>query len=106
MHLSSTYSEKNYNQRSGNDHVVLEHFFGMLTTLWAILSNRIKWSEELYDFVYKFYASLTNQHIVLHHLKGNDGPRYLLYWKQLYGYGVLSVIEKAEKQKATAGFER
>lgn len=94
LHGSLSYSEKEGNRNIVKDRVVVEHLFGSLTSLWAVLSNGFKFREELYDFIYKFCAALTNQHIVLHPICAKDVLRYKLHYKQLYRNSILSINKK------------
>ncbi|KAH9092352.1 hypothetical protein LEN26_018454 [Aphanomyces euteiches] len=64
------------NERISSDRIIVEKWFGRHCTLWAICSEKFKWSNSLYDPIFKACASLTNYQIWLSPLRDEDGHEY------------------------------
>lgn len=79
--------------------VIAENYFELFTSLWAVLSHRFRWNQDLFDYFFKICTALTNQHYSLHPMRERNAPFYGLYRKQLYRDGIVAVHKKARRKK-------
>lgn len=65
-------AQKDKNFRIGKERVIVEMFFGRLTSLWSFFSTRFRWSEEIFDTVTRLCVALTNHNVLCNHLRETD----------------------------------
>ena len=61
------------NQSISSDRIIVENYFGRLTSLWEICSRKFRWSRSLYDDIFQLSLALTNYHIEKAPLRHDDG---------------------------------
>ncbi|EGZ04721.1 hypothetical protein PHYSODRAFT_379444, partial [Phytophthora sojae] len=64
-----TYDEESRNRRVSSDRVLVENYFGRMTTLWRVVSTTFTWSEAKFDRIVNICVALTNFHAKLHPLR-------------------------------------
>ncbi len=52
-----------WNATVASNCIIVEIFFGRLTKIWAIISSKFRWGEEMYDVLFHLCMALTNYHI-------------------------------------------
>ena len=75
-HKMLSVDDEQDNKDISSDRVIVENYFGRMTTLWEITSRKYRWVEELYDPIVHLCVALTNIHIFRHPLRDTDGERY------------------------------
>jgi hypothetical protein len=71
-----THDEHDRNKRVSHDRVLVENYFGRLSTLWRVMFATFKWSEDKYDHLTRICVALTNFHAVLRPLRAQDSTAY------------------------------
>ncbi|KAF0734051.1 hypothetical protein Ae201684_009223 [Aphanomyces euteiches] len=74
-------------------------FFARLCTLWAIVSDKYRWSFELYEPIFRCCVALTNVHVQLHRLRGQDGDDFIMYLARLKHIGHDIIESRKSTQK-------
>lgn len=46
---SLSHDERRVNHKISSDHIIVENVFGRLSTLWAIMANKLRCDEKQYD---------------------------------------------------------
>lgn len=52
--------DQQFNQDVSSDRTIVENYFGRLSSLWSMLSQTYRWSEESYNMIFKIGMALTN----------------------------------------------
>ncbi|ETL37701.1 hypothetical protein L916_10654, partial [Phytophthora nicotianae] len=86
-----------YNDKLARDHVIVENFFGRLTP-WGICSDKWRFDEASYDLYFRACVALTNVHVRLRPLRGDDGKDYSKYDARLCEIGS-KLLEKQKKKR-------
>lgn len=73
------------NADNASDKIVVEKYFGRICSLWAILSQKYRWSEGSYYMIFRFCLSVTNYHISVHNLHKDVSLHYALVRNRPYG---------------------
>lgn len=73
-HLSL--SDIAFNRKLSSDRIIVENYFGRLCSLWALLSQKWRWNESMYDDYFKLALALTNVHILWLPLRYEDNQRF------------------------------
>ncbi|ETI35397.1 hypothetical protein F443_18260 [Phytophthora nicotianae P1569] len=87
-----------YNDKLARDRVIVENFFGRLKTLWGICSDKWRFDEASYDLYFRACVALTNVHVRLRPLRGDDGKDYSKYDARLCEIGT-ELLEKQKKKR-------
>ncbi|ETP32118.1 hypothetical protein F442_19125 [Phytophthora nicotianae P10297] len=64
------------NENISSDRDLVENFFGRLCSLWRIVADKYRWSEDLYDDIFQVCVGLTNFHIESNPLRDTNGEAY------------------------------
>ena len=59
-----------------SDRVLVENYFGRMSSLWRIMSATYKWSEDRYDMFARLCVALTNYHVSFMPLRMDDSSHY------------------------------
>ena len=86
------------NENKASDRVVVENVSGRQSTLWCVVSNMYRWSENSYDFIFRLTRALTNLHIRWHPLRDTDGKPYERYAKRLHEIAETGVWKRQRAQ--------
>ncbi|ETN07712.1 hypothetical protein PPTG_13041 [Phytophthora nicotianae INRA-310] len=86
-----------YNDKLARDHVIVDNFFGRLTP-WGICSDKWRFDEVSYDLYFRACVALTNVHVRLRPLRGDDGKDYSKYDARLCEIGS-KLLEKQKKKR-------
>lgn len=92
-HLSA--SEVADNVKLSSDRIIVENFFGRQCSLWGLMANKWRWSEELYDRFNAFTIAMTNAHVLRHPLRAEDQTFYHRVQQRRHAIG----RERAEKRR-------
>ena len=92
-----TAEEERQNRRKAGDRIIVENWFGRLSTLWAVMGNRWRWDERHDDMMFTVCMALTNLHIKWHLLRDEDCQRAKQYTARILEIG----IKTAEKRRAS-----
>lgn len=76
VNRNPTFAEIDFNNNRATDHFLVEKFFGIMGTLWAMMGRKYRWSELKYDVIMRMCLALTNLHICKHPLRDEDGFSY------------------------------
>lgn len=87
------------NDRLAHDRVVVENFFGRMSSLWAVCSDKYRWSESNYDMFFKACVALTNFHVRILPLRQDDAAKYQNYLKRLRVIGHESHMNRVAVQR-------
>ncbi|KAE8891200.1 hypothetical protein PF003_g24632 [Phytophthora fragariae] len=87
------------NDRIAHDRVLVENYFGRLTSLWAVASDKYRWSESSYDTLFRTCVALTNFHVHLNPLRSADGDSYSSYLGCLLSIGEDVIAKRKTSQK-------
>nr|CCA26371.1 hypothetical protein ALNC14_125150 [Albugo laibachii Nc14] len=79
--------EERENDRILSDRVIVKSYFGRLSTLWRICSDRYRWGHDLYDEIFQACVSLTNFHIATNPLRDTDSEDFNRAQNRLIGIG-------------------
>lgn len=96
-HLTRMQRDNNF--RIGKDRVIVENYFGRLTSLWSIFSTRFKLSEDIFDTVTRICVALTNHHVISNPLGDNDVQVYQQHRKNVYTDGTLALLKRKRQQQ-------
>ena len=77
-----TADEKVFNEELSSDRIIVENYFGRLSSLWTVMSNKYKWNEDRYDLVFRTCVALTNIHVKFNPLRDSDQS----FYKSLQNY--------------------
>ena len=69
---SLSHDDQRINRKITSDRIIVETFFGRLSTLWAVMVNKWRWDEKQYDKIFRLCLSLTNLHVKSHPLRDED----------------------------------
>ncbi|RQM29211.1 hypothetical protein B5M09_011706 [Aphanomyces astaci] len=89
-----TFEEQRRNDAIASDRVVVENFFGRMKTLWAVCTDKYRWSRQNYDVIFQTGVALTNVHIRFHPLKDEDGDVNTQYINRLNAIGTKLIKDK------------
>lgn len=67
-----TPSQVEFNRKVCSDRIVVENFFGRMSSLWTVLSHKYRWNEGLYDDLFRMCLALTNCHVKNNPLRQAD----------------------------------
>ncbi|KAE9262562.1 hypothetical protein PR003_g33497, partial [Phytophthora rubi] len=87
------------NDRIAHDRVLVENYFGRLTSLWAVASDKYRWSESSYDTLFRTCVALTNFNVHLNPLRSADGDSYSSYLGRLLSIGEDVIAKRKTSQK-------
>lgn len=93
-----TVEEENTNKKISSDRIIVENFFGRVCGLWTILGSKYRWSENLYDKIFRMCLGFTNAHIRRHPLRDPDLDFFNKYKNRLYHIGE-EVVEKRKRRQ-------
>lgn len=88
-----------FNRKVSADRIIVEIFFVRRCGLWAITSNKYRWKEENYDYIFSLCVSLTSFHIKHNPLRAEDSEHYGLVKKRLYGIGEETIRKRKRTQE-------
>ncbi|OWZ08273.1 hypothetical protein PHMEG_00019215 [Phytophthora megakarya] len=71
-----TFDEESRNRRVSSARVLVENYFGRMTSLWRVCSTTFTWHESKFDRIINICVALTNFHARLHHLRAEDQDMY------------------------------
>ena len=71
-----------FNEELSSDRIIVENYFGRLSSLWTVMSNKYKWNEDTYDLVFRTCVALTNIHVKFNTLRDSDQS----FYKSLQNY--------------------
>ncbi|ETI43166.1 hypothetical protein F443_11829 [Phytophthora nicotianae P1569] len=86
--MKNKYPDSWTNDRIAHDRVIVDNYFGRLTTLWAMCSDKYRWDENNYDMFFRSSIALTNFHVRFLPLRDEDGENYSNYLKRLQLLGI------------------
>jgi len=86
-----------FNRNVSSDRIIVENYFGRLCSLWEICSRKYRWSEALYDPIFKLCVALTNYHIEKHPLRNED----LEYFTRRKNEMMVLSEERVRKRQST-----
>ena len=95
--------QRRENENISGDRIIVENYFGRQPALWAIAANKYRWSESLYDDIFKLTIALTNLHIRCYPLRDADGQTYERYRKRLKEIAECTV---AKRKRAQASYRK
>ena len=93
-----TREEVQRNVRVSSDRVLVENYFGRVTSLWKISRSTFKWNQESYDMISRLTFSLTNFHVSLMPLRSTDGEFYRSALAKYYAQGADRTNARAAAQ--------
>lgn len=64
------------NRKTSGDRIIVENYFGRITSLFTVLSHKYRWNEPLYDHIFKISVSLIDCHIKNHSLREGDSQHF------------------------------
>ncbi|OWY96844.1 hypothetical protein PHMEG_00032783 [Phytophthora megakarya] len=85
--------------RISHDRVLVDNYFGRLTSLWAVCSDKYRWAEGSYDILFKSCVALTNYHVHLNPMRAEDGDSYHNYLGRLLSIGKDAIAKRMLSQK-------
>ncbi|ETL88566.1 hypothetical protein L917_12362, partial [Phytophthora nicotianae] len=94
-----TLDEGRTNDRIAHDRVIVENYFGRLTTLWAMCSDKYRLDENNSDMFFRSCVALTNFHVRILPLRDEDGENYSNYLKRLQLLGNEMRAKRLEVQR-------
>lgn len=71
-----SHTERERNKRISSDRVLVENYFGRLSSLWRVMFTTFKWNEDKYDQLVRICVALTNFHVTLSPLRAEDSDNY------------------------------
>ena len=98
-HRMLSLDDTRFNQSVSWDHIIIENYFGRMCSLWAVLSHRYRWNEEMYDKIFKLCAALTNMHIKLYPLRVSDQSHFNAVRNRLYTIGEENLRKRQRAQE-------
>ncbi|KAE9324764.1 hypothetical protein PF008_g17032 [Phytophthora fragariae] len=87
------------NDKISSDRVLVENYFGRLNMLWRVTADKFRWSEALYDDVFRLCVALTNYNISINPLRDQNGDWYRQSQHKLIQLGP-AIKEKRRLQQA------
>ena len=87
--------DQEFNRKVSSDRIIVENYFGRMTSLFTVLSHKYRWNEKLYDKIFKACMALTNFHIKLNPLRNTDGFHYTGVRNRLCS----TSLEESDKRK-------
>lgn len=94
---SLTVDDADKNFKISSDRIIVENYFGRLCGLWTLFASQWRWSEDIYDDLFKIAVALTNCHIKSNPLRSDDGKHY----NQIRNRLETIATERAEKRRRT-----
>ena len=85
-----------FNRRVSSDRIVVKIYFGRMGQLWTVVSNKYRWSEGTYDFIFRTCLALTNMHVRKNPLRASDHQFLRLF------VIVCTVLGKIQSRKGSA----
>ncbi|OWZ05366.1 hypothetical protein PHMEG_00022554, partial [Phytophthora megakarya] len=78
-----------FNDHVSSDRVIVENYFGRLNACWRITADKFRWSENIYDDVFRLAVSLTNHHVSINPLQEQNGEWYCQAQHKLIELGLV-----------------
>ena len=88
-----------YNNAHSGNRVIVENFFGRMTTCWGIIGSKWRWNEDAYDKVFSLCIALTNLHVSFNPLRNADSGEYNRYINRLYDISENTVQKRRRSQE-------
>lgn len=82
-----TWEEKATNKKLGSNRIIVEHFFGRLCSLRAVVGSKWRGKEDKYDLVFRLRTALSNVHVQIHPLRSEDNTHQRRIKERLYSIG-------------------
>lgn len=79
--------DQQFNQALSSDRINVENYFGRLSSLWAVFSQKYRWNEESYNMIFRIGMALTSFHITIHPLRADDHHFFEIMRRRLYTMG-------------------
>ena len=93
-------SEIQMNNEISSDRIIVENFFGRLSSLWGVMTNKYRWKEDSYDMIFEMCLALTNLHIKFNPLRAEDLSFYDALQNFLYDIGSQRVQKRRNSQRS------
>ncbi|ETW02182.1 hypothetical protein H310_05750 [Aphanomyces invadans] len=87
------------NKEVSSDRVVVENFFGRVTSLWKISYATFVWGEKLYDDIQRLTFALTNFHVTLLPLRVEDNDHYRAVMARYKNMAAENASKRAASQR-------
>ena len=97
---SLSLADMEFNQKVSSDRIIVENFFGRMTSMFTVLSHKYKWGEKMYDNIFMICLALTNIHIKGFPLRASDRTHYQGVRKRLLH------ISREEQEKKREAYQR
>ncbi|OWY92328.1 hypothetical protein PHMEG_00038723 [Phytophthora megakarya] len=91
-----TFDEESRNRRVSSARVLVENYFGRMTSLWRVCSTTFTWHESKFDRIINICVALTNFHARLHPLRAED---QYLYEQILSRYVSMAEEQRRKRQR-------
>ena len=91
---SLTAGQELTNKIISKDRILVENYFGRMSTLWIIMSSKYKWSEGKYDLILRCCVALMNFHVSLNPLRASERRTWHSYKKRAMEIGEQSAQKR------------
>ena len=76
-------SDDAFNRQVSSDRIIIENYFGRLSSLWAFFSVKWRRSLNFYEDFFQVPAALTDFNITSHPLRARNGDKYVQFRNRL-----------------------
>lgn len=94
-----SYEDQVQNKKIASDRIIVENFFGRMSTLWGVVSIKYRWDENFYDKFFRMALSLTNYHVRNQPLRAVDGDIFRRLRTRIYSIRSTTVQKRKRSQQ-------
>ena len=97
--FSVTNAERDRNLEHASDRVIVENYFGRLTSIFGIFAQKYTWSRDRFNIVMSIALSLTNFNVMLRPLREQDHSYYKMILADIDAKGERAKNANRERQR-------